>query len=73
LPWLVFCSPPYAFYADRRDEMMELIGSVMDASPQASILVIEADERFNFGLLPGESAWDVRTYTPAVVGVWRKS
>jgi 16S rRNA (guanine966-N2)-methyltransferase len=23
--WLVFCSPPYAFYSERRDEMLELI------------------------------------------------
>ena len=72
LPWLVFCSPPYAFYVDRRDEMLALIGSVMDAAPPASILVVEADERFDFSLLPEESAWDVRNYAPAVVGVWRK-
>jgi 16S rRNA (guanine966-N2)-methyltransferase len=72
LPWLVFCSPPYAFYIDRHDEMLELIESVMDASPAGSILVVEADERFDFGLLPNDSAWDVRTYQPAVVGVWRK-
>ena len=72
LPWLVFCSPPYAFYVDRGDEMLELIGGVMDASPSGSILVLETDERFDLSLLPGDSAWDVRTYPPAVVGVWRK-
>jgi 16S rRNA (guanine966-N2)-methyltransferase len=78
-PWLVFCSPPYAFFIDRRDEMLELVRSVMDAAPPGSILVVEADERFDFGLLPTsatgtqtEGAWDVRTYLPAVVGVWRK-
>jgi 16S rRNA (guanine966-N2)-methyltransferase len=72
-PWLVFCSPPYSFYVDRRDEMLQLVGSVMDASPPGSILVLESDERFDFGLLPGDAAWDVRTYPPAVVGVWRKN
>jgi hypothetical protein len=53
--------------------MLELNVSVMDASPPGSILVIEADERFDFGLLPGDSAWNIRTYPPAVVGVWRKN
>ena len=72
LPWLVFCSPPYAFYIDRSEEMLELIRSVMDAAPPGSILVVESDERFDFGLLPSDSPWDVRTYAPAVVGVWRK-
>ena len=69
-PWLVFCSPPYAFYVDRQQEMLELITGVMDHAPGDSLLVVEADERFEFELLPGE--WDVRTYSPAVVGVWHK-
>ena len=73
LPWLVFCSPPYAFYVDRSEEMIELIRSVMDAAPPGSILVVESDERFDFGQLPSDLPWDVRTYAPAVVGVWRKA
>lgn len=73
--WLVFCSPPYDFFVDRQAEMLELIKSVMQAAPRGSIVVVEADERFDFTLLPsGDSgyAWDVRPYSPAVVGVWRK-
>jgi 16S rRNA (guanine966-N2)-methyltransferase len=74
LPWLVFCCPPYVFFADRRDEMLALIVSVMHAAPVGSIVVVEADERFDFAELPvdGGEAWDVRSYPPAVVGVWRK-
>ena len=78
-PWLVFCSPPYSFFVERRDEMLALIDAVREHCPADSVLVVEADERFDFGLLTaglpsGEetSAWDVRTYMPAVVGVWRK-
>jgi 16S rRNA (guanine966-N2)-methyltransferase len=74
-PWLVFCSPPYDFFVDRQAEMLELIVTVMQAAPAGSILVVEADERFDFALLPtGEvgQAWDVRPYPPAIVGVWRK-
>jgi 16S rRNA (guanine966-N2)-methyltransferase len=79
IPWLVFCSPPYAFYVERSSDMLALIGDVLDCAPEGSILIVEADERFDFELLPGNVAaerhdegWDVRTYPPAVVGVWRK-
>ncbi len=78
LPWLVFCSPPYAFYVDRQDDMLALINAVLEHAPAESILVVEADERFDFGLLPGgviqkkhDRGWDVRIYPPAVVGIWR--
>lgn len=78
LPWLVFCSPPYAFYVERERDMLELVDAILAHAPKGSVLVIEADERFDFQLLPGhvaagrhEEGWDVRTYPPAVVGVWR--
>ena len=80
IPWLVFCSPPYAFYVDRQKEMLELVSSLKQYAPPASILIVEADERFDFELFPGGvrkekrgPGWDVRTYSPAVVGVWRTS
>jgi 16S rRNA (guanine966-N2)-methyltransferase len=75
-PWLVFCSPPYDFFVDRQDDMLGLIKSVMRAAPPSSIVVVEADERFDFTSLPvGDRAegWDVRPYAPAVVGVWWKA
>jgi len=77
-PWLVFCSPPYAFYVDRQQDTLELIEAILAHAPVGSIIVVEADPRFDFELLPGHLAgkkerdgWDVRTYPPAVVGVWR--
>ena len=79
IPWLVFCSPPYAFYHDRQADMLELIVAVLDRAPAESIIVIEADQAFDFALLPGHVAenrrddgWQIRTYYPAVVGIWRK-
>lgn len=76
--WLVFVSPPYAFFVDREQEMLSLIGAIIDGAPPGSIVVVEADERFDFARLPGElkssrhdEGWDVRTYPPAVVGVLR--
>lgn len=70
LPWLIFCSPPYVFYVERQTDMLELLEAIRHFAPAGSVLVVEADERFDFELLDGQ--WDVRTYPPAVVGIWRK-
>ena len=70
--WLVFCSPPYEFYVSRLPEMLELIGSLWSAAPVDSLFVVEADERFDFGLLPEPELWDLRTYLPASIGLAQK-
>jgi 16S rRNA (guanine(966)-N(2))-methyltransferase RsmD len=70
--WLVFCSPPYAFYVERADEMLALISGLIEAAPPESIFVVESDERFDFARLPGADQWDVRPMPPALVGIWRK-
>jgi 16S rRNA (guanine966-N2)-methyltransferase len=75
-PWLVFCSPPYAFYHERQTEMLDLISRIQSHAPAGSILIVEADEPFDFNVLRhSESSqageWDVRAYAPAVVGLWR--
>lgn len=79
IPWLVFCSPPYAFFVDRQKEMLELIEAVIEHAPDRSIIIVEADERFDFELLPGGvqqekhgPGWRVQEYHPAVVGILRK-
>jgi len=71
-PWVVFCSPPYDFYADRTDEMLELIGGLVRSSPAESLFAVEADERFDFALLCDAGQWGVRSYPPAVVGIYHK-
>jgi 16S rRNA (guanine966-N2)-methyltransferase len=77
-PWLVFCSPPYAFYRERQAEMAELIGRIQSQAPAGTILVVEAEEPFDFNLLGDANTsidveWDVRAYPPAIVGLWRAS
>ena len=71
-PWLVFCSPPYDFYVHRAEEMLSLIAGLIRLAPAGSIFVAEADGRFDFQTLPDPSAWDVRSYPPAVVGIYGK-
>ncbi len=72
VPWLVFCSPPYAFYVERPGAMLELLVGLLAAAPFESVLVVEADERFDFQQLPDTVAWDVRAYPPAVIGIYEK-
>lgn len=77
-PWLAFVSPPYDFFIDRQEQMLALIETLITRAPEGSLVVVEADGRFDFSLLTGEvrqsrhdAGWDVRPYPPAVVGVWR--
>jgi 16S rRNA (guanine966-N2)-methyltransferase len=77
-PWLVFCSPPYAFFHERQAEMLDLIGRIRGHAPGGSILLVEANDPFDFELLRGDATseeygtWDVRSYPPAVIGVRRE-
>jgi 16S rRNA (guanine966-N2)-methyltransferase len=68
-PWLVFLCPPYALFVSRRDDMLGLIGQMLEDAPTGSLLVVEADERFDMRQLPNPDCWDVRHYPPAVVAL----
>jgi len=70
-PWLVLCSPPYDFYVERQADMLALLRSLVEAAPPDSVFAVEADERFDFDLLPEAAAWRVRIYQPAVIGIYR--
>ena len=70
--WVVFCSPPFEFYVSRQAEMLESLVTLWSAAPSGSPFVVEADERFDFGLLPEPATWDVRNYRPARIGVAEK-
>ncbi len=71
-PWLVFCSPPYDLFVSHFDSMMELIATVGTAAPTDSLMVVEADKRFDMGNLSDQFTWDVRSYPPAVVALGRQ-
>ena len=70
-PRLVLCSPPYDFYCQRTGDMIQLIRQMHEEAPPSSLLVVEADHRFDFNLLADMGSWDVRNYRPAVVGILR--
>jgi 16S rRNA (guanine966-N2)-methyltransferase len=68
-PWAVFVSPPFALYEERRHDMLGMINNLSAHAPNGSILVLEADQRLDFSLLPRGESWDVREYPPAIVGI----
>jgi 16S rRNA (guanine(966)-N(2))-methyltransferase RsmD len=70
-PWLVFCSPPWNLFSDDLDAMLALIGALIERAPPGSQFVVEADESFDFRLLPRPDEWQIRPYPPAVVGILR--
>ena len=68
-PWVVFISPPYRFFTERRDDMLQLTTTLLQAAPVGSLFAVEATKEFDFSELPMAEEWDVRPYPPAVVGV----
>ena len=68
-PWVVFICPPYDMYIEEAEGMLTLVERLLETAPAESAIVLEADERFDFGTLPEADRWDVRTYSPAVVGL----
>jgi 16S rRNA (guanine(966)-N(2))-methyltransferase RsmD len=70
-PWLIFCSPPYELYVTHESEMLALLEHVMNAAPDASVMVVETDERFDLAGLSQHCEWEVRVYLPAVLAIGR--
>jgi 16S rRNA (guanine966-N2)-methyltransferase len=70
-PWLVFCSPPYAFFHEREEAMQKMLVTLRDRAPAGSALVVESEAPFDFETFWPDD-WDVRSYPPALVGLWHK-
>lgn len=72
-PWLIFCCPPYALYSERADDMLSLIGELIDVAPADSLTVLEFDDRFDPTRLPEYESWDIRHYHPATIAVFERT
>ncbi|MCE9629341.1 MAG: RsmD family RNA methyltransferase [Planctomycetia bacterium] len=74
LHWIVFVSPPWAFFAEgheRRGDLLGLIDSLRLAAPPRSTIVVEADTEFDGAALPDAEAWERRPIPPAVLYLYR--
>jgi 16S rRNA (guanine966-N2)-methyltransferase len=66
--WIIFCCPPYRYYAERFDDLRAMLLRIQWAAPPGSQLVVEAELPFDFEQLELCGSWEVRQYRPAVVG-----
>ena len=70
LPWIVFVSPPWSFFADRLADLTPLIEAFVEAAPPRSIVVVESDAAFDPARLPRADTWRSRPLEPAVLHLW---
>ena len=70
-PWVVFFCPPYAFFEERPDDMLDMIRFFYREAPAESVLVVESDSRFDPSCLPDSDLWRRRQYAPALLSVIR--
>lgn len=73
-PWMIFVSPPWAFFQSRRSDLNALMVALATIAPAASRLLVESDDSISAEDLPdrltdrdGEEPWDSRTLTPAIL------
>jgi 16S rRNA (guanine966-N2)-methyltransferase len=68
-PWVVFISPPWAMFHERKAELLALIGAVLQAAPPGSWLVVEADDSYDPSSLPLAEHWTCGPLPPAMLYV----
>lgn len=61
-PCVLFCSPPYELYQSRREDMRQLLQSLVQRIPENSLVAVEFDEQFTADALPSPDAWQIRSY-----------
>jgi hypothetical protein len=52
--------------------MMRLIAEFIEHSPAGSLIVAEVPDSFDVAILPVATAWQVRTYPPVQLALFRK-
>ena len=53
------------------NDVVDLIGRLLAAAPAKTIFIVEANAAWDWNLLPRAGQWDVREYSPAIVGLLR--
>lgn len=73
LPWLVFVSPPWRFFADdaaEQEPLLAVVAAIQAAAPTGSTIVVESDGPFDAAKLPAPTSWTRREIPPAVLHFW---
>ncbi|TWT83017.1 Ribosomal RNA small subunit methyltransferase D [Planctomycetes bacterium CA13] len=61
VPWIVYLCPPYILWEEELDKLNQIIERVLRFAPPGSVLVAEAEKKFDIEQLP-KGNWDVRVY-----------
>ncbi len=68
-PWIVFVSPPWAFFTERQGDLMALVATILAAAPPRSVTIVESEASFDATVLPDAAAWHARPVHPAVLHI----
>ncbi len=68
-PVLLFCSPPYAFYHERRSDMLRLLEHFFARSSSGSQAIVESDTEFDVREHLPDITWHVRDYPPTRLAI----
>jgi 16S rRNA (guanine966-N2)-methyltransferase len=61
-PIVVLIDPPYRDYRARGNKIAAALGELIARLPARSVVVVEAPEKFEPGVLPQGQSWDLRRY-----------
>ncbi len=61
-PLALFLDPPYREYEIHRRQMNQLLTSLLEKLPDASVIALEAGRDLGDAILPNFESWDIRRY-----------
>jgi 16S rRNA (guanine966-N2)-methyltransferase len=67
-----FLSPPFADLTRRCDDFLELVAGLQGKLAPGSVLVVQAEDTFAVGSLPGAAHWESRKYGRNLLLLWVK-
>lgn len=71
-PWVIFCCPPYRMWHSSMPQLAEGLTHLAEASPPGSRLVCETEFEIDLRAAMPHFEWDVRKYSPALIGIAEK-
>jgi 16S rRNA (guanine(966)-N(2))-methyltransferase RsmD len=71
-PVNLFLGPPYREFDQHFDAIVWLVHCLQQKSAPSSVLVVQADKKFDAQQLPKPQHWDVRAYGRTQLAIWIK-
>lgn len=71
-PVNLFLGPPYPDLERRLDQLVQMVGDLQTKAFPGSVLILQAESRFDVAKVPGGGPWDVRKYGRNQLLIWVK-